>query len=112
MIGGTGESLFLRRFHVASPRLEILDVTGLSKGVFISCTCPNLRRFACLGYCGNGSRPVERVAGDAIIRRLWKIRTQKPSMSAVPAKKFMPQKKHHASAWMSQVVAKLFSLVG
>jgi hypothetical protein len=53
------QELHTHRFHVESPTLRILNVHGLTKGVWISCKCPRLERFLCKGSVyGNGSRPV------------------------------------------------------
>jgi len=51
--------LYRRTFHLESESLEHLDVCGTSKWCWISCRCPNLVRYDCLGEgFGNGTRPI------------------------------------------------------
>ncbi|CAB9520839.1 expressed unknown protein [Seminavis robusta] len=46
------------RFHIQSLSLEVIDTTGLGKHTYVSCDCPQLRTFSCVGgVYGNGTVP-------------------------------------------------------
>ena len=56
--GGWTELCYLRLFHIESSSLEKINVTGLAKGMYVSCNCPRLEQFICNGHhYGNGVIP-------------------------------------------------------